>query len=186
MDGTLICCDRCPSSYHSRCIGMMKLSIPEGEWYCPKCTINRIGPVVTKASLRGAEFFGIDLYEQVFLGSCDHLLVMKASTSSGSHIHYYSSVDIPKVLQSLTSSAEYTALYLDICKGILQYWEIPENLFSIPDPIGIESIDDKSVATNAQDALITAENGTVVAECDSKDVVTLFISLCSFIHVILH
>ncbi|XP_035835234.1 DDT domain-containing protein PTM-like [Helianthus annuus] len=113
MDGTLICCDRCPSSYHSQCIGMMKLSIPEGEWYCPECTINRIGPVVTKTtSLRGAEFFGIDPYEQVFLGSCDHLLVMKASTSSGSHIHYYSSVDIPKVLQSLTSSAEYTALSL--------------------------------------------------------------------------
>ncbi|KAJ0816436.1 putative transcription factor & chromatin remodeling DDT family [Helianthus annuus] len=173
MDGTLICCDGCPSSYHSRCIGMMKLSIPEGEWYCPECTINRIGPVVTKTtSLRGAEFFGIDPYEQVFLGSCDHLLVMKASTSSGSHIHYYSSVDIPKVLQSLTSSAEYTALYLDICKGILQYWEIPENIFSLPDPIGIELIDDKSGATNAQDAVITAENGTVVAECDSKDVVT--------------
>ncbi|MFS7888716.1 putative DNA helicase chromatin regulator PHD family [Helianthus anomalus] len=166
MDGTLICCDICPSSYHSRCIGMMKLPIPEGEWYCPECTINRIGPVVTKTTpLRGAEFSGLILMSKCFLGSCDHLLVMK---SSGSHIHYYSSVDIPKVLQSLTSSAEYTALYLDICKGILQYWEIPENIFSIPDPIGIESIDDKSVATNAQDAVITAENGTVVAECDSK------------------
>lgn len=76
MDGTLICCDGCPSSYHSRCIGVMKMFIPEGEWYCPECTINRRGPNVNKTtSLRGAEFFGIDPYEQVFLGSCDHLLV---------------------------------------------------------------------------------------------------------------
>ncbi|KAI7725482.1 hypothetical protein M8C21_008034, partial [Ambrosia artemisiifolia] len=169
MDGTLICCDGCPSSYHSRCIGMMKLSIPEGEWYCPECTINRTGPIVTKAtSLRGAEFFGIDPYEQVFLGSCDHLLVMKASTSSGSHIQYYSPVDIPKVLLALTSSAEYAALYLEICKSILQYWEIPENVFSLPDSIGI---DDKSGTTNAQDVVIAAENVTAVAEYDSKDVV---------------
>lgn len=76
MDGTLICCDGCPSSYHSRCIGVMKMFIPQGDWFCPECTINRSGPKVTNTtSLRGAEFFGIDPYEQVFLGSCDHLLV---------------------------------------------------------------------------------------------------------------
>ncbi|KAM0002488.1 putative DNA helicase chromatin regulator PHD family [Helianthus debilis subsp. tardiflorus] len=81
MDGTLICCDGCPSSYHSRCIGMMKLSIPEVEWYCPECRINRIGPIVTiTTSLRGAEFLGMYPYEQVFLGSCDHLLVSVSKT----------------------------------------------------------------------------------------------------------
>ncbi|XP_076917554.1 DDT domain-containing protein PTM-like [Bidens hawaiensis] len=162
MDGTLICCDGCPSSYHSRCIGMMKLSIPEGEWYCPECTVNRIGPIVTKkTSLRGAEFFGIDPYEQVFLGSCDHLLVMKASSSSGSHIKYYSSVDIQNVLHALTCSAEYTSLYMEICKGILQYWEIPGNVFSFSHSVGI---DNKSGIINAQDVVITVENANSVAE----------------------
>ncbi|KAK9068589.1 hypothetical protein SSX86_012704 [Deinandra increscens subsp. villosa] len=170
MDGTLICCDGCPSSYHSRCIGLVKSSIPEGEWYCPECAINRTGPIVTKrTSLRGAEFFGIDPYEQVFLGSCDHLLVMKASTSSGSHIQYYSSVDIPKVLQALTCSSEYTALYLEICKGILQYWEIPETIFSFPNFIGI---DDKSGTANTEDVIINAENAKSVTEDDLKDTVT--------------
>lgn len=76
MDGTLLCCDGCPSAYHTRCIGVMKLSIPEGSWYCPECTINKIGPpITTGTSLRGADIFGVDLYGQIFLGTCNHLLV---------------------------------------------------------------------------------------------------------------
>lgn len=76
MDGTLICCDGCPSAYHTRCIGVMKSSVPEGSWYCPECIFNKIGPTITiGTSLKGAELFGIDTYEQIFLGTCNHLLV---------------------------------------------------------------------------------------------------------------
>lgn len=76
MDGTLLCCDGCPLAYHSRCIGVVKMYIPEGPWYCPECTINKMGPTITVGtSLKGAEVFGIDLYEQIFLGTCNHLLV---------------------------------------------------------------------------------------------------------------
>ena len=76
MDGTLLCCDGCPAVYHSRCIGVMKMHIPDGEWYCPECKINMIGPTIARGtSLKGAEVFGRDLYGQVFMGTCDHLLV---------------------------------------------------------------------------------------------------------------
>ena len=76
MDGTLLCCDGCPSAYHSRCIGLMKMHIPEGPWYCPECKINMTGPTIAKGtSLRGAEIFGRDLYGQLFMGTCNHLLV---------------------------------------------------------------------------------------------------------------
>lgn len=76
MDGTLLCCDGCPSAYHTRCIGVSKMYVPEGSWYCPECAINKVGRIVTiGTSLRGAELFGIDLYERVFLGTCNHLLV---------------------------------------------------------------------------------------------------------------
>lgn len=76
MDGTLLCCDGCPAVYHSRCIGVMKMYIPEGTWYCPECKINMIGPTIAQGtSLKGAEVFGKDLYGQVFMGTCDHLLV---------------------------------------------------------------------------------------------------------------
>lgn len=76
MDGTLLCCDGCPSVYHSRCIGVLKMLIPEGPWYCPECKINMFGPKIAKGTtLRGAEIFGKDLHGQLFLGTCDHLLV---------------------------------------------------------------------------------------------------------------
>lgn len=76
MDGSLLCCDGCPSAYHLRCIGMVKVLIPQGPWYCPECSINKREPTITKgSSLRGAEVFGIDPHEHIFLGSCNHLVV---------------------------------------------------------------------------------------------------------------
>ncbi|KAF3455123.1 hypothetical protein FNV43_RR05571 [Rhamnella rubrinervis] len=134
MDGTLLCCDGCPSAYHTRCIGVMKMSIPEGSWYCPECTINKIGPTITNGtSLKGAEIFGIDLYGQIFLGTCDHLLVLKASTIAEPCLRYYNRKDIPEVLQVLYSSSQYADLYLRVCQTILQYWDIPINVVSLPD-----------------------------------------------------
>ena len=76
MDGTLLCCDGCPLAYHSRCIGVLKMYIPDGPWYCPECTINKMGPTIAhKTSLRGAVYFGVDPHGRLFLGTCNHLLV---------------------------------------------------------------------------------------------------------------
>ena len=76
MDGTLLCCDGCPLAYHSRCIGVLKMYIPDGPWYCPECTINKMGPAIAhKTSLRGAVYFGVDPHGRLFLGTCNHLLV---------------------------------------------------------------------------------------------------------------
>ncbi|XVE59499.1 hypothetical protein DITRI_Ditri05aG0050600 [Diplodiscus trichospermus] len=131
MDGTLLCCDGCPSAYHSRCIGVMKMHIPDGPWYCPECAIDKIGPVITiNSSLRGGELFGVDLYGQVFLGTCNHLLVLNASLGAESYLRYYNLNDIPKVLQVLSSSIQHKTLYFDICKAIIQFWNIPENILS--------------------------------------------------------
>ncbi|KMT05031.1 hypothetical protein BVRB_7g171910 [Beta vulgaris subsp. vulgaris] len=33
--GELLLCDRCPSSFHARCLGLQ--DIPEGDWFCPSC-----------------------------------------------------------------------------------------------------------------------------------------------------
>ncbi|CBI17094.3 unnamed protein product, partial [Vitis vinifera] len=129
MDGTLLCCDGCPSVYHSRCIGVSKMFIPDGPWFCPECTIDKIGPTITVGtSLRGAEVFGIDAFEQVYLGTCNHLLVLKASIDAETCVRYYHQNDILKVIQVLYSSEQYAALYSGICKAILKYWEIKENV----------------------------------------------------------
>ncbi|CAL1367023.1 unnamed protein product [Linum trigynum] len=127
MDGTLLCCDGCPAAYHSRCIGVGKMYIPDGPWYCPECIINRIGPSVTMGtSLKGAEVFGIDLYQQVFMGTCDHLLVLRAFADKEQCFRYYSQKDIPNVLRALCASEQHRSTHLEISKLIAQFWNIPQ------------------------------------------------------------
>ncbi|KAJ7981103.1 DDT domain-containing protein PTM [Quillaja saponaria] len=144
MDGTLLCCDGCPSSYHSRCIGVMKMLIPEGAWYCPECKINMAGPTIARgSSLRGAETFGKDLSGNTFMGTCNHLLVLKASINGECSIRYYNQNDIQKVLQVLYSSSHHATLDSDICKAILQYWNFQECSFSEVNRTNIDLADTK-------------------------------------------
>ncbi|KAK6936155.1 DDT domain [Dillenia turbinata] len=135
MDGTLLCCDGCPSAYHSRCIGVIKMYIPEGPWFCPECAINKTEPTISKGNfLKGAEVFGVDSYGQVFLGTCDHLLVFNISTDKELCPRYYNQNDIPRVLQALCS-VQHANIYSGICKAIQRYWEIPETMLLMPDRI---------------------------------------------------
>ncbi|XP_073312587.1 DDT domain-containing protein PTM-like [Primulina huaijiensis] len=127
MDGFLLCCDGCPSSYHSRCLGLNKMHIAEGSWYCPECKINATEPKISRGTdLRGGNICGIDPYEQVFVATCDHLLVLKASIDSWTCLRYYSRHDIPKVLYAFYSKAEHVNLYSEICREIMHCWELPE------------------------------------------------------------
>lgn len=77
MDGMLICCDGCPSAYHSRCIGLNKAHLPDGAWFCTECTANKLGMSSFRIGrgTSGAEIFGTDLNGQIFLGTCNYLLV---------------------------------------------------------------------------------------------------------------
>jgi hypothetical protein len=77
MDGTLVCCDGCPWAYHSRCIGLNKAFLPQGQWFCPECVIDKLGPSSSRIErgARGAQMFGVDMCGRLFLGSCNYLLV---------------------------------------------------------------------------------------------------------------
>uniref|UniRef100_A0A2P2JY60 DDT domain-containing protein PTM n=1 Tax=Rhizophora mucronata TaxID=61149 RepID=A0A2P2JY60_RHIMU len=187
MDGILLCCDGCPSAYHSRCIGVAKMYIPDGPWYCPECTINKLGPTVrVGTSLRGADLFGVDLYQQAFLGTCDHLLVV--SIGRDSSVRYYNYKDIPNVLLALSASMQHRSLYEEISKAIAEYWKIlPSALFS-SDTIGGSNItsikeDDKhciaslpfsgnkghriqdAIETETRNALVGSNVGNVPVSC---------------------
>ncbi|KAL8496450.1 hypothetical protein ACS0TY_020241 [Phlomoides rotata] len=129
MDGLLLCCDGCPSSYHSRCIGLNKLHMPEGSWYCPECKINATEPKILQGTtLQAGHSFGVDIYGQLFVAACDHLLVLNASVDSGACHRYYNRSDIPRVLHALCSKSEHVAIYMEICRGIMQYWQLPEEI----------------------------------------------------------
>lgn len=76
MDGNLICCDGCPAAYHSRCVGVVNDLLPEGDWYCPECLIDRDKPwMKLRKSLRGAELLGVDPHGRLYFKSCGYLLV---------------------------------------------------------------------------------------------------------------
>ncbi|RLN31007.1 uncharacterized protein C2845_PM05G05640 [Panicum miliaceum] len=121
MDGTLVCCDGCPWAYHSRCIGQNKAFLPQGEWFCPECVVNKLGPTSSRIErgARGAQMFGIDLCGRLFLGTCDYLLVIGTSSDVESYARYYNRYDVVKVLQRLALSDAYG----DICRQIEEYWK---------------------------------------------------------------
>lgn len=35
--GDLILCDKCPKSFHPKCLKIKQNDIPVGTWYCPTC-----------------------------------------------------------------------------------------------------------------------------------------------------
>ncbi|PWY79734.1 PHD finger domain protein [Aspergillus heteromorphus CBS 117.55] len=41
--GQLLCCDGCPNSFHFSCLNppLDPASPPEGDWFCPKCSLSR-------------------------------------------------------------------------------------------------------------------------------------------------
>ncbi|XP_008813114.2 DDT domain-containing protein PTM-like [Phoenix dactylifera] len=133
MDGTLICCNGCPSAYHSRCIGLSRAFLPEGLWYCPECTVDNLGPTSSRIGrgIRGAEIFGVDVYGRMFLGTCNYLLVTGTSLDSEPFSRYYNQCDVTKVLSLIWSTREIASLYADICSGILKYWEFPPSSLQI-------------------------------------------------------
>ncbi|XP_057781903.1 DDT domain-containing protein PTM-like isoform X2 [Salvia miltiorrhiza] len=129
MDGVLVCCDGCPSAYHSRCLGLNKMLVSNGSWYCPECKVNENDPKILRGTtLRGGSVFGVDPYGQVFVASCDHLLVVKTSVNSGTCPRYYNRHHIPGVLNALYANPDYTAVYSEICRGIMQYWELSADI----------------------------------------------------------
>ena len=36
--GELLCCDLCPSAYHTHCLNPPVTGVPDGEWHCPRCS----------------------------------------------------------------------------------------------------------------------------------------------------
>ncbi|PKA47297.1 chromodomain-helicase-DNA-binding protein 4 [Apostasia shenzhenica] len=125
MDGSLVCCDGCPSAYHFRCIGLNKAFLPSGLWFCPECNVNRLGPTSSRVGrgIRGAEVFGIDPNGRIFMGTCNYLLVFD-SLNNESICRYYNLDDVPKVLDAISIEAS-SFLYIDICRRISEYFEVP-------------------------------------------------------------
>ncbi|KAI3905562.1 hypothetical protein MKX01_036471 [Papaver californicum] len=123
MDGSLICCDGCPAAYHSRCVGVVKDLLPEGDWYCPECVMDKhYSSMKSSKSLRGAELLGVDPYGRLFFSSCSYLLVSDSCETTESSNYYYHRDDLDAVIEVLRSSS---TLYSGIINAISINWNTP-------------------------------------------------------------
>ncbi|KAK9125126.1 hypothetical protein Scep_013972 [Stephania cephalantha] len=122
MDGILICCDGCPAAYHTKCVGTAKELLPEGDWYCPECVMNRHNCwMKSPRALRGAELLGTDPYGRIYFSTCGYLLVLD-SCDPDSSLYYYKRDDLDRVIEVLKS---FNILYDGIIKAICSNWNIP-------------------------------------------------------------
>ncbi|XP_034241985.1 chromodomain-helicase-DNA-binding protein Mi-2 homolog isoform X2 [Thrips palmi] len=46
--GELLCCDSCPSAYHTFCLNPPLTEIPDGDWKCPRCSAKPLPGKVQK------------------------------------------------------------------------------------------------------------------------------------------
>ncbi|KAF0907387.1 hypothetical protein E2562_015879 [Oryza meyeriana var. granulata] len=93
MDGNLLCCDGCPAAFHSKCVGVVEDLLPEGDWFCPECLIQKNDGFKNMVKPgRGAEVLGIDPHGRLYFGTCGYLLVVE-STAVDSPCHYYGHFD---------------------------------------------------------------------------------------------
>ncbi|XP_052197316.1 DDT domain-containing protein PTM isoform X7 [Diospyros lotus] len=121
MDGSLICCDGCPAAYHLRCVGVSSNLMPEGDWYCPECMIDRDKPWLKLGkSIRGADLLGIDPHGRLYHSSCGYLLVSDSHENEQSY-RYYNINDLGFVIEALKS---LNTLYNPIIGAILKQWNI--------------------------------------------------------------
>lgn len=124
MDGNLICCDGCPAAYHSKCVGVTSDLLPEGDWYCPECVIDKNKQIKPRNFLRGAELLGVDPLGHHYFSCCGYLLVSDLCNVKSS-FHYYQSSDVKVVVEVLKSS---NIQYSSILNAISEHWKIPVNL----------------------------------------------------------
>ncbi|KAB5540946.1 hypothetical protein DKX38_013920 [Salix brachista] len=126
MDGNLICCDGCPAAYHAKCVGVANKSLPEGDWYCPECAIDRQKPwMKPQKLLRGAELLGVDPYDRLYFSSCGYLLVSDARDFE-LPFNYYQRDGLCAVIEVLKSSE---MIYGSILEAIHKHWDIPVTLY---------------------------------------------------------
>lgn len=84
---------------------------------------------------------------------------------------YYNQNDIVKVLQALNSSIQHAAIYIEICKAIARYWDVPEDIFLIPQ-LTVSQVNEKegtSLSSHLQQHALGKESQSVEA-VDAKNV----------------
>ncbi|XP_047317833.1 DDT domain-containing protein PTM-like [Impatiens glandulifera] len=121
MDGSLICCDSCPAAYHLKCVGIASSDLPDGDWYCHECLIDKKNPGKKLGKpIRGTEVLGVDPHERLYYSCCGYLLVFDPYGDEPKY-HYYCPEDVILVVHVLKTLQRH---YNKILQAIAREWNI--------------------------------------------------------------
>lgn len=136
MDGNLICCDGCPAAFHSKCVGIATNLLPEGDWYCPECLVDKNNPGMNVAkSIRGADLLGVDPHGRLFYSSCGYLLVSDLCDAETS-FHYYHMNDLTALISALNL---LNGPYRAISNAITKHWHLYKKYYGAKSKMNSEN-----------------------------------------------
>ncbi|KAI3664245.1 hypothetical protein L6452_44728 [Arctium lappa] len=136
MDGNLICCDGCPAAFHSKCVGIATNLLPEGDWYCPECLVDKNNPGMNVAkSIRGADLLGVDPHGRLFYSSCGYLLVSNLCDAETS-FHYYHMNDLTALISALNL---LNGPYRAISNAITKHWHLYKKCYGAKSKMNSEN-----------------------------------------------
>ncbi|KAL1552986.1 hypothetical protein AAHA92_13718 [Salvia divinorum] len=119
-DGNLICCDGCPAAFHARCVGVVTSQLPDGDWFCPECTVEREASYQLSKSIRGMELLGVDTFARHYYNCCGYLFVAD-SREDDYWFSLYCKDDMPAVVAALEASS---TVYGIIASAIRRNWDL--------------------------------------------------------------
>ncbi|KAH6782459.1 hypothetical protein C2S51_007752 [Perilla frutescens var. frutescens] len=124
MDDIMICCDTCPAAVHSRCVGVVRSLLPEGDWHCPECTFNRWKPHDLSKCIRGTTLLATEPQGRLYYTISDYLIVSE-SCGEGSSFLLYKRDDLPVMVAALESSP---LLHEETIRAIRRHWNLPHGV----------------------------------------------------------
>lgn len=110
--GELLCCDTCENSYHFKCLKppMDPKNPPEGEWYCPRCSIrNPFTTLIAHSTyLHKTEYQAPKDIKEHFAGVGEAVVFDERYPSDPKHQRYYKPVPhLPRLTKPPSKPPQY-------------------------------------------------------------------------------
>eukprot|EP00252_Welwitschia_mirabilis_P014906 TRINITY_DN3296_c0_g2_i1.p1 TRINITY_DN3296_c0_g2~~TRINITY_DN3296_c0_g2_i1.p1 ORF type:complete len:1402 (-),score=284.90 TRINITY_DN3296_c0_g2_i1:498-4703(-) len=141
--GDLICCDKCPSTFHTDCLGLE--NIPDGDWYCLTCSCRICGKIGTVEEKPNAD--------ALFCEQCEH--------------HYHRQCLDGSSIETGSSTSSSPSFCGKACQGI---YEELQNLIGIKNDLEggfswtvIKHFDEDQLASYSEQSTLGK-----MAECNAK------------------
>lgn len=134
--GDLLCCETCPAVFHLECVDPPLSDVPNDDWQCGLCKINKVTGVTDcnlvsdkQGSLCRQDSFGYDRHGRKYWFVCRRLFV---ETLDGDQMWYYSTL---RQFQSLLTKLDKGDMEADLYRNINEYQDIIEKQLKITEDL---------------------------------------------------